>query len=71
MEKYLFLLRDISLNEFTDDEEEMEEIEAHNGCECEIIGKSVYVDEDFEHNYYDIRFDDGFELYGISGYHLV
>ena len=68
--KTVFRLRGIAPIEFTDDEEEMEEIEAHDCCECEIICKSVYVDEDFEHNYYDIRFNDGFELYGISGYHL-
>ena len=68
--KTVFRLRGIAPIEFTDDKEEMEEIEAHDCCECEIICKSVYVDEDFEHNYYDIRFGDGFELYGISGYHL-
>ena len=68
--KTVFRLRGISPAEFADTEEEMEEIESHDCCECEIICKSVYVDEDFEHNYYDIRFNDGLELYGISGYHL-
>ena len=71
MTKYLFLLRDISAEDFAETEEEIEEIKAHDCCECTIVSKSVYVDEDFEHNYYDIRFDDGFELYGISGYHLL
>ena len=69
--KKVFKLRGIPVKEFTDELDEMEEIEAHNGCECEILGKSVYVDEDFEYNYYDIKFNDGFELYGVSGYHLV
>ena len=69
--KKVFKLRGIPVEEFTDELDEMGEIEAHNGCECEILGKSVYVDEDFEHNYYDIKFNDGFEFYGISGYHLV
>lgn len=71
MTKYLFLLRDISAEDFAETEEEIEEIEAHDCCKCTITGTAVNVDNDFNHNYYDIIFDDGFELYAVSGYHLI
>jgi len=30
----------------------------------------VFVDDEFECNYHDVVFSDGFTIYAISGYHL-
>jgi len=54
-----------------DDPESAKIALSHNGEEATIISPEVATeigDRDFE--YYNIKFDDGEELEGVSGYHL-
>lgn len=69
-EKVEFDVRDLR-DEFLYDEEDGEELVAHNRQIATVMSPetaSEIGDRDAE--YYNIKFDDGFEAYGVSGYHL-
>lgn len=51
------------------DDEEMEKIENHSGKRFTITGVSVDNFE-FDDSYFNIKFDDGYEMDGVSGYEL-
>lgn len=69
--KCIFRVKDISLFRNGDDAEFVEAVEEHDGQPCTVTG--VCVDACTgkpEDNYYDIAFEDGLKLSGISGLHL-
>ena len=57
------------LKDYDMTDEEIKQLRDHEDQECEI---EVSIDngEEFEDNYYYVRFDDGFEVYDLSGIHL-
>jgi hypothetical protein len=45
--------------------------ENHSNSPATIIGQATFTEVgDPDYEYYDIQFDDGEELYAVSGYHL-
>ena len=60
--------REILEEEFELTEEDFDMIEAHIGEVCELTIACLVDREDFESNYYDAVFGDGFEMpYALSG----
>lgn len=54
------------------DKDEFEKIMEHDGEECTIINCEIQVDEDsgFDDDYWNIKFDDGYEIEGVQGVSL-
>lgn len=53
-----------------DDYEDNEEARNYKGKNCKITSLDCEVDDDFESNYWDIEFEDGFSIDAVSGYYL-
>lgn len=49
--------------------EYLKQLALHEGEICEAY-TSIETSEDWEENYYDLMFSDGFKFYECSGYHL-
>ena len=62
----------LSANDWGMTEEEFKsEVLDYEGKHCYITSVELEVDDDFEDNYYNIKFGDGHELRGVSGTHLM
>lgn len=72
--KVIFLgLPESALQELIDDgvdEQYLKQLSNHEGEICEAIESIEVNSSEWEENYYDLTFADGFRFYECSGFHL-
>jgi hypothetical protein len=67
---FVFGLDEHTAEEWQMNEKGYEEFLKHNEQEATIQNVECLVDGEFDHDYYNIVFSDGYKVVGIHGYHL-